>query len=67
MEVYRPKQQYVEAEHLESDVLLRHGGNKEFYIFGGDYLLKKPDGRFFPVPKDLFELLFEKEDTNERK
>lgn len=66
MERYKLKTEFIEAEHLESDVMLHHGGNKPFYIFGGDYLLQGPDGRVFPITRELFEYLFEKEDTDER-
>ena len=30
MEVYRPKKQQIMAEHLECDVTLQHGENKDF-------------------------------------
>ena len=62
MEKYRPKSEFIEAEHLKSDAMVKTHGNKEFYIFGGDYLIKAPEGKIFPVEKDLFEFLFEKEE-----
>lgn len=66
METYKPKNEFITAECLTSDAVLTQQNGREIYIFGGDYLIKTNEGRIFPVVKELFELLFEKEENNER-
>lgn len=63
-DIYRPKALEIVAEKLDCDVTLHHGGNKDFYLQAGNYLIKTPEGRIYPANKDLFEYLFEKEETN---
>ena len=62
MDIYKPKQTEIEAKKLECDVTLKDKGNKDYYIFGENYLIKGPDGQIYPADKRLFEFLFEKEE-----
>lgn len=61
-ENYIVKHQKVEAEKLECDVKIKVPNSEPIYIYGGNYLIKGPDGQIYPVHKRLFEFLFEREE-----
>ena len=65
MDIYKPRNEKIEAEKLETDITLRHKGNNDFYLQGGNYLVKGPNGQLYPANKNLFEYLFEKEDIHD--
>ena len=65
-DVYRTKSIKLNAEELDQDVMITYPDNSKLHVQGGNYLIHMKDGRVFPVEKDLFEILFEKEETNGR-
>lgn len=64
--LYKNKIERFPAEQLESDALVKVGERHEMYLNRGTYLIKNEmTGQLYPISKELFEYLFEKEETNE--
>ena len=64
-EKYRTKNVEFEAELLNSDVEITipvRGASKPYKttVYGGNYLIKTPDGKIYPASKSIFEYLFTK-------
>ena len=64
-EKYFIKDVTVTAEKLDTDIVYTTKGGKAFHLQAGNYLIKGPGGRVYPANKELFEYLFEREETNE--
>ena len=57
----------IDAEQLESDALVKVSKYHEIYLNGGTYIIKNTEtGQLYPISKECFEYLFEKEETNGR-
>ena len=64
--LYKNKFEQITAEQLESDALVKVG-NHSVYLNGGIYLIRNDlTGQLYPISDELFEYLFEKEETNEQ-
>ena len=65
MDIYKTKECKLEAEKLDCDIIASLQSGDNVHIQGGNYLIHMPDGRVYPAVKELFEYLFEKEETND--
>ena len=65
MDIYKTKVLKLEAEKLDCDVMITLQNGTKSHVQGGNYLIHMEDGRIYPAKKELFEYLFEKEETNE--
>ena len=64
--LYKTKFEKITAEQLESDALVKVGEYHEIYLNGGTYLIKNAvTEQLYPISKECFEYLFEKEERNE--